>query len=429
LFDSDSIDKTASSLSRRAISIFKYQKVEPLIFLRTEYSTENVLLKQIPEIHIAYQNDGRKYIKTPTGTCGLRKFVDMDIQWLGKEILNKQELTKQDIEMVQLVFIQDALNRFDGDNLLVTENRTLLSTAANFQRKLSTPLNIVTADEAAEILDLIFKYNSIYYMSPYLSTSKHNWYWLSFRSKIPNYQPDISRFKNNQSLRDLFRSSILDAFSQRFCFLLMSLDEMGFRHYSHVNNDSMEDTTYHFNYFILLITGIFDSLAIHTKNQYHLLENEQINPSMISLRSKNGKKLLQALEPKNAALKKHIQDNQDLINAPYYLRELIAHRESLHPQHFNLDGTSVNFLFVTDDFAECLIRLGDDQENGGCSKFGIYSHSFLSPYIFAKSITSLLTNFCTKFLQLLGYNNLPLQKQIEEKSFNSEISFQDNLGF
>ncbi len=63
---------------------------------------------------------------------------------------------------------------------------------------------------------------------------------------------------------------ILDAFSSRFVFLLMALDEMGFQYYQGVDNDTMDNTLYHFNYFISLITGIFDSLAIRTKNQYNL---------------------------------------------------------------------------------------------------------------------------------------------------------------
>jgi hypothetical protein len=68
----------------------------------------------------------------------------------------------------------------------------------------------------------------------------------------------------NSNLVDMFSNSILDGFSQRFCFLLMSIDEMGFQYYRGVNNVTMDDMLYHFNYFILLITGIYDSLALQT---------------------------------------------------------------------------------------------------------------------------------------------------------------------
>ena len=432
LFDSESLEKRFPELSRRAVSLFKYKTIKPLFFMRTEYPTNNSLLKVIPEIHLAKTNDV-KYIETPNlGKHCLNEFFDMDIQRIGKVILNEQELTKEEVDLIQLVFIQEALNCFNGDNLLVTENRVLLSHAADFQRKFSTPLNIVTVEEASEFVDLLFKYNSLFYMSSYLTTSKYNWYWLSFRSKVSNYNIDVTRFQNlqvnRQTVGDLLQSSILDAFSQRFLFLLMSIDEIGFRYYSPVNNDTMEETTYHFNYFIVLITGIFDSLAIHAKNTYHIFENDpQIKASEISLRSKIGKKFLQAIEQKNPTLRKHIHDNADLINAPYFLRELIAHRESVHPKHFKINGTNVSFLFVTEEFADCLKQLGDNQESGGLSKFGIYSRTFLSPYDFCKAITVLLSRFCNQFLQLLDNNNSLIEEQKTDDSM--KLFQEDNLGF
>lgn len=221
MLDSESIEKKIPKLSRRALSLLKYQNVNPLVFLRTEHSSKISLLQEIPEIHLIETN-GRKCIKTPTRICDLGDFADQHVRQLGEYILKKPELTKEEIEAIELIFVQEALNRFNSDNLLVSENTFLLSHAADFQRKFSTPLNIVTMEEAAEFVDLLFKYNSVFYLSRFLTTSKHNWYWLSFRNKIPYYRVDTRRFQNqqNQTLGDLFKSSILDAFSQRFIFFV-----------------------------------------------------------------------------------------------------------------------------------------------------------------------------------------------------------------
>ena len=54
------------------------------------------------------------------------------------------------------------------------------------------------------------------------------------------------------NLMELLNNSMMDGFSQRVCFLLMFIDEMGFQYYSGVNNVTMDDMTYYFNYFILL---------------------------------------------------------------------------------------------------------------------------------------------------------------------------------
>ena len=438
LLDTRSIEGVIPQLSRRATSLLKYYNQEPLVFVRTPDPTSNTMLLQIPAIEIIRENNKISYLQIPrknfTSKHAVNQFIDIHIQKMGELLFNKTSLTNEECKTIELAFIQQSLNEFEGRNLLVTENEILLTNRQWFQSKFSSPLNIVCMEEAAEIVDLLFKYNSNFFMSPHFTTSKHNWYWLSFRNKVPNFHVDMTRFQNQQTVGDLFKSSILDAFSQRFCFLLMSIDEMGYKFYSPVNNDTIEDTTYHFNYFILLITGIFDSLAIHTKNRYHLFEDsEKIKPSEISLRSKIGKEFLQAVEHENPDLRKHIHNNVHLINSPYLLRELIAHRESLHPHHFNINGSNANFLFVTEKFVECLTRLGDDSnKKGGRSKFGVYSNRFLSPYTFAKTITVLLTDFCNQYLKLLGYSNYLLEEQKTKDNdfFNTMKLFQeDNLGF
>ena len=160
-------------LSRRAISILKYCEVNPLVFRRTEYQSENNLLKQIPEIHLLEKN-GSKYVETPDkGRHSFRENTDLAAQYFGKEILQKEKLTKEELESIQLIFIQDALNKFKGSNFLVSENSLLLSHRVYFQRKLaSIPLNIVSMEEAAEFIDLSFKYNSQFIISKHFTTSR-----------------------------------------------------------------------------------------------------------------------------------------------------------------------------------------------------------------------------------------------------------------
>ena len=421
-------------LSRRAISVLKYYGVTPLVFRRTEHPSKSVLLKQIPEIHLMEDN-GNKYVKTSDGgKHGFSKYADIHAQYFGQEILNKQELTKEEVETIQLIFIQDALNHFKGNNLLVSENSLLLSHRIEFQRKLSTtPLNVVSMEEAAEFIDLSFKYNSQFIISKRLTTSKNLWYWYSFRLKVPHYNVDISKV-NKTKLFELLNNSMMDGFSQRVCFLLMCIDEMGFQYYSGRNNATMDDMTYHFNYFILLMTGIFDSLALQTMDTYQLTFKDSDNPSRISLNCKTGKDFLRALRAKNRPLREHIQNNNDLIQAPYLLRELIVHREGLRATTFDNNGWRANLISVHQDFVECLKRLGDTNRNyKQTTDFGIHSGSFLSPYIFSKKIAILLFAFCDKYLQLLDYPNF-IEQQPNDRAFGSfsntlALFKEDNLGF
>jgi len=417
----------------------KYRRTDSLVFSRTPHLSDNSMLQQIPMIEIVRNNGEILYIEVPKNEyktkCAFASCNNFFIKKFGQELFKKDVINAEETKTIELAFIQATLNEFNDRNLLVTENKDLLNNRLWLESRFSNRLNITTMEQASEIIDLLLKYNSKFAISDHYYTSKHHWYWLSFRTKIPNYHVDISRFQNkNKILADLFKSSILDAFSQRFCFLLMSIDEMGYQFYSLVNNDTKENITYHFNYFISLMTGIFDSLAIHTKNKYNLTFEGSHIPNRTSLQSDNGKDFLKALKLKNPALRHHIDANSDLIKLPYLLRDRIIHREGSKATTFAGGGWEANLLFIQEDFVECLKRCGDKQENYETwTKFGVYSGSFLNPYKFAKSATLLLSQFCDTYLHLMGYDNF-IEKMRETNPQGEFIKTlnvfeEDNLGF
>ena len=433
-------------LSRRAMAILKYEDVKPLVYLRTECPAKNSLLQKVPEIHLLRQENGHRYVETTNGgKYGLRKFADFDAQWLGKEILKKEVLAKEDLDTIDLVFVQDAFNSFEDCSLLVTENNTLLSHRQAFQRKLSSPLNIMSMEEAAEFIDLTFKYNSKFFISSHVTTSKNSWYWYSFRLKVPHYNvdcvPSCLRKDSHLMIPELPKNSIMDGFSQRFCFLLTALDEMGFQNYSAANNDTQARMLYHFNYFIMLMTGIFDCLAIQTMDKYKLTFYGSDNPSRISLNPSSGKEFLKALREVNLPLRQHIQNNCALIKAPYLLRETVVHREGLSAMQVDDNGWQANLIMVSTEFVEYLKRLGDTNRTYvQITDFGIYGahgDTLLDPFEFSKRIAGLLFVFCDKYLELMGYPNF-IEQQIEQQprdnplgSFSGIIALfkDDNLGF
>ena len=437
LLDSESIDRTIPQLSKRASSLLKYHSENLLKFFRTSEPVENEQLKEIPQIQIIRENGSIHSI------CLTEKdwkssyrfgYRQETIDEIGHVVYNKHNLTSQEMRMLELVFIQAVLNAYNGRNMLVTESGFLLQNRGWFESHFpGRRLNIMRMEEAAEVVDLFFKYNSQYRISSHYNVSRQYWYWLSFMNKIPNYHVDFEPSVGG-TLRDMFeKKSILEAFAERFTFLLMSIDEMGFQYYLGANNDTMESMMYHFNYFISLMTGIFDSLAIHAKNKYQLKFERSDIPNRTSLQSKNGKEFLRALKIANSELRQHIQDNSEIINMPYLLRDRIIHREGSRTTAMVGGGWQANLLYIKEDFAECLKRLGDKQEEyESWTKFGVYSGSFLNPYIFSKSATILLSQFCNKYLQLMGYGSSNEKK----RGLNPKDEFlttlntfeEDNLG-
>lgn len=429
LVDSSSIDKTLPTSSRRSIALFKYQNSRLLEFLRTPETVENAHLQEIVRFEKKYRSNGSLYsiemIKEGSKSRYAFTYRIEQIEEIGKIICKKQELTAEERKAIELVFIQATLNFPDELGILITANNILLENRLWFESHFPGGiLNIVTIEEAVEVVDLFLKYNGINPISDYVNTNKGYWYWLSFRTKVPFYHVT--------KRGALFERPILDEFAQKFVFLLMSVDEIGFQYYSGVNNDTMDSIAYHFNYFISLVTGIFDSLAIHTKNQYKLVFKDSNNPARTSLRNDTGKRFLQALKKENPNLRKHINDYVDFIKAIYLLRELVIHREGLEQATYANSGAGwkANFFNIPQELISHLRSCGDMNEKyEPWTKFGVYGKVFLEPYKFAKLGTLMLCEFCNKYLQLLGFSDFvaEIKKNKPDDDFTQTIkTFLDN---
>lgn len=276
------------------------------------------------------------------------------------------------------------------------EIRSILSSRKTTKR------NIVTVDEAMEILDFFAKRHSKYYIATGVTTNKGLWYWISLRAKLPHF---------NVSLND---SSMVNALPTRFRYLLMSIDEIGMQYYSGTDNDTLENTMYHFNYFITLVTGIFDSLALETRDRYQITFKGDNNPSRISLSNKAGTDFLKEVKIKNPGLREHINKYVNFIKVIYEMRELVIHREGLRKLALSCNNINENWqanvVAITNEMADTISKCADSRElYTPFTKWGFYKihadESFIEPYRFVKAATKLLSGFTDRYLELLGENN------------------------
>ena len=362
-----------------------------------------------------------------------------DLEAVGRLVFSRNQLSAEEKERVQLVFLQAIINGREGGNLFVTADGALLRRRLWFESHIpGGRLNIVTLDEALEIMDLFAKRKGKYYVSSYLTANKGLWYWYSFRDKVPHYNVPVPEPSARTSIEAINARHIMEAFATRLVFLLVSVDEMGMQYYSGVNNDTMDTTMYHFNYFVALMSGIFDSLAIQAKNSLRLrFEGDNI-PSRISLSQRAGREYLRALRQSNLALRRHINTNVDLINMTYLLRESTIHAEGFRTSAFEFNSNDArwraNFLRVPSEVPEMAIRCGDRAlPLDPFSEWGVYLHAsgpWLSPYHFAKAAAKRLTKFSDTFLEILGFPNF-IQSLEPSAQFRRDIETfaRDKLGW
>jgi len=433
LFDSTSIDNMPA-LNRRSRALLKYQNSQLLDFIRSPENVESKDLQQIVGIEKKYNPDGSLHsIEIARGESVAKHaffYRKEVIERIGQVLYKKEKLNADENRKIELVFIQAVLNRDNGLNILVTSDAFLLKNRLWFEAHFpGGAINIMTIDEAAEIVDLFLKSRGRYCISCNYTVNKGYWYWLSFRTKVPFYHVDSKAVP--------FEQTILETFAQRFVFLLESVDEIGFQYYSGVSNDTMDSMIYHFNYFISLVTGIFDSLAIRTFNQYKLVFKGSNIRSRISLRKDVGRHFLRAVREENLALRKHINDYIYFVNVIYLLRERVLHREGLRQACFEYRGEDeqwkANLIKIPRTIIAYLKRCGDLREvNEPWTEFGVYGRDFLEPFRFTKSSALLLSEFCNKYLQLLGFGNFfkEMKKSRPQDEFLSTIRLfeEDNVG-
>jgi hypothetical protein len=387
-------------------------------WVRSPLKSDNDKVRQIPEYKVVGDSE-YKGIQIARA-MGMARYAFLEqtevITELAKELCRKSEVTAEEKEILRSAFIFLGLSRFEDDyHLLVTERPLLLSNRLLLKSRLGDRLRIVSIEEAVQLADLFSRRNDHYYICPPVETNEWYWYWLSFRSKVPYY---------NGTTR-----TALDAFAWRFVYLIMSVDAIGVQHYSGVNNDTLERTIYHFNYFLTLIPGIFDSLAITTRDALKITFERDDIPQKTSLSNKIGDDFLRALRDKRPDIRKHINEYVDFINLIYFLRELVIHREQFSKGGYessNLDKRwEANVVEVPDEVMNLMESLSDRPADynpftqWGTLEFG--SKYLLVPYQFAKRAVSELIQFSNTYLQLMGFSNF-VQSLPKEDDFRVDVN-------
>lgn len=314
----------------------------------------------------------------------------------GKEIFHKETLSSEEWQKIWNVFVHHSLI-YDGEpGIFVTEDAEILRNRSWFEDHIpGEPLNITSVQEAMEIMDLYAKNLDQYQISPNNTANPGLWYWQYFRILVPHY--NVPR----QS------TSPLAALSTRFVFLLQSIDRMGVDYYAVVDNDTGSRIQYHFNYFVMLTTGIFDSLARAASLHYNIELEPKHGPSNISLRSGPGKKFLKEIRGKNSALREHIKQNAEFINLIYGLRDIVAHQNFQTPVTYGRELRNVaSLLTIPQSLARNFPLLHDEKRKyDDYSLWGVYHipGTYLSPYEFSKQASKTLLKFSDRFLHLLGF--------------------------
>ena len=167
----------------------------------------------------------------------------------------------------------EAFSRWHRDeSIFVTQYSNLLEKNIWIQKRID--VKILSFVQALEYFDLYLKKRNLYYANPHLRrvNGKAFHYWFLLKNLVPEFGKawSISVFgekviQNGANIKDGLLG-LADRFENALC----SSDRIAMEYMKRPVNSTVWETTFNFNYFCLLVTGIFDLLAWLTLHRYSL---------------------------------------------------------------------------------------------------------------------------------------------------------------
>jgi hypothetical protein len=292
---------------------------------------------------------------------------------------------------------------------------------------------IITAEQALELIRIMFTYHGLYYIEPNIPINEGFYYLYRFKKLFYNYQYvwTIAAYGQGKGFNEKVQDH-LASLATRLEFVCRAYDKIAFFSLRTANHDYQSKQLYHLVYFIMLITGIFDSLA-HIINVFY---DMNLKRKSVSLRvseddkSQRTSKYFQKLQQKNSSLfqyiaKKEIQNN---INTFYPLRDSLQHRELLAGALLRQGSEpDKNIFILTSETAEEFKKLGisPDFIEGIGSKF-----CFLDALSFVKWAQLSVTLIVNNVLSLIDWDSATKQlpKDVQDKIKASHKEHQKGLG-
>jgi hypothetical protein len=431
LVDSESLDELLVAGNQRAQKLLKYSDTDLFDFIRSCISSGNPLLQKTTELKQIYDATGRLVgfrIATESGETSVAFPYKMDdVRDVAARVYGRRAVTQSELESTVLVFAQAMLLRFGYSYLLLTYNYTFLNNRLWFESHFpGQPVNIVSVDEAISFMDLFAKFRNVYYVSSRFHCNRGLWYWYGLRTLVPSYQLPWNCVVFGLPIRG--GKDVLQGFSGRFQHLLRAIDEIGFEFYKGVSGDTMDGMMYHLNYFVTLVTGLFDNLAMLATLRHDMcVRGVDIlkfkNMSRISLTRRAGKDFLKSLKEHNVKLHEFIDDNEEFIEMFYPLREEIIHRSRLKASRLIYVGQDVrwriNAIQLRADIAKTIEKFNEKSPRELATRWGIYRSGrvcLVEPYRFVRAASWKLFEFCNKYLELLDFGScLEKRREVKER--------------
>ncbi|MED3952603.1 hypothetical protein P4603_10935 [Priestia aryabhattai] len=283
--------------------------------------------------------------------------------------------------------------------------------------------NALNPEYSLELIRLLLINNGLFYINKNTTVNEGFYYLYRFKKIFNQYQEAwtiiVSAYSKLLITKELFEQ--FSSLSQRLEFACRSYDKLSFYDLKTANNDTQDNTLYHFSYFIMLITGIFDDLAWILKhlNQLNLSRME------IGLKipvNKTSTKFYNKLKQKNEKLCKYLmmQETQTQIKLFYPLRDTLQHRQFLRGIKYKNDNENIdkNLFIVPEGTVELISSLTNDINEYGVIK--VITDYYLDTHVFALKALQVVAEIVNTTLSLMELDKIKEVLEVTESIKNEK---------
>ena len=308
----------------------------------------------------------------------------------------------------------EAISRWHKDeSIFVTQYPALLEKNVWIQKRFD--VKILSFVQALEYFDLYLKKRDLYYANPYLRRvdGKAFHYWFLLKDIVPKFAEawSISVFgrkviQNGPNIQD-----VLAGLADRFQNALYASDHITLEYMKRPTNSTEWEILYNLNYFCMLVTGIFDSLAWLTVHRHSISIRHPYHVSIrITGHRSRGARFVAAIARDNPPLASFIILQQDFINMFYPMRDATQHREPVGGAQFedSSEGWTASLARINWDAVAAIKKI--DYSGYPFTEWGLLNISgmgdLLEPHRFTRKALRNLMAFTNTYIELLDFPSL-----------------------
>jgi len=425
---SDSIEEILKKDKEAVDVLFQCSEIGEFNFIAMP-TTSSILSKLSLEItRISYEDkDNDRFVahKQKNGIDqGWTRFHDLQGTQFITDFFGYEEDSDEFQEIKKafrdLTAIEAMSNLVEGDSIFVTQCHHLIRNNVWIQRRFNA--KILSFVQALEYMDLDLKRRNIYYAKPKLreTDGRAFHYWYLLRHLIPSIA-DAWRvivfgnavIQNGPRINDVL-SGLADRLENAFC----ASDRIAMEFMKRPINSTEWEILYNFNYFCLLLTGVFDTLAWLTVHRYSMSIRNHLEVS-IQIRGpkSRGARFVNSISQKNPPLASFIKKNEDLIKLFYPMRHSAQHREPVGGAQFEnrSEGWTASLAQIKSDAVTAIRKI--DTQGHPFSEWGLLDNltNLLEPYRFTRKALREIVAFSNVYINFLDFPSLITALELNKK--------------